>query len=161
MSNQNETQTEAANTETKNENASIINNWRGRLDQLLNVKTVDELKEELSKLAQEVQEEISRFDINAHLSPEAKDKLKSFEGTYNELVRGLHKAQKQFDKEFNKTLRILTAKRKEAEKHFSGIKTKVARHRKDLEKAAMKFKGTIKKKVKKTRVIRKTKKKRA
>lgn len=160
-STENPNHTETTSTQpgaAANSTSSLLTNWRSRLDELFAVKSVDELKSELTKLASEVQEEIQKFDINSHLSPEAKEKLKSLETTYAEILKGLHKLQKQFDREFNKTLRVLNTTRKDAEKHISGLRAKVAKHRNDLEKATKKLRGTLKSKAKKVKIIRKTKK---
>lgn len=133
------------------------NRWVARLEEILQVKNVDELKAELTKLAGEVQTEIQNFDIKDHLSPEAKSRLKDLEKRYNEVVRAVHKAQKEFDREFNKSLRTLKSTRQEAEKQLNAIKSKITKHQTTIVKASRNLGAKIKKKTSKA-TGRKTKK---
>ena len=127
------------------------NRWVARLEELLKVKNVEELKTELSKLASEIQTEIQNFDINTHLSPEAKTRLKTLEQRYAEIIRMIQKAQKQFDREFNKSLRILKRTRQDAQKHIKNIQVRITKHRGTILKASNK----LKKKLTGTKVRRK------
>lgn len=121
------------------------NRWVARFEDLLKVKNVEDLKSELGKLASEIQTEIQKFDINVHLSPEAKSRLKILEKNYNDVIKAVHKAQKQFDREFNKSLRVLKRTRQDAEKHLKNIKTKITKHRGTIVKASNGLKSKIKK----------------
>lgn len=125
------------------------NRWLSRFEDLLKVKNVDELKTELSKLAAEIQTEIQNFDINSHLSPEAKNRLKALEVRYAKVIKAVQKAQKQFDREFNKSLRVLKRTRQDAEKHLSNIKIHITKHRGTIVKASktlkQRFNSTAKK----------------
>jgi hypothetical protein len=122
------------------------NRWVARLEEILQVKNVDDLKTELSKLATEVQTEIQNFDIKDHLSPEAKSRLKSLEKRYNEVVRAVHKAQKEFDRDFNKSMRSLKNTRQEAAKQLNAIKNKITKHQTTIVKASKNLGAKIKKK---------------
>jgi hypothetical protein len=144
-------------TKTTRAPATEENRWVARLEEILQVKNVDELKSELTKLAGEVQTEIQNFDIKEHLSPEAKSRLKSLEKRYNEVVRAVHKAQKEFDREFNKSLRTLKSTRQEAEKQLNAIKNKITKHQTTIVKASKNLGAKIKKKTGKS-AGRKTKK---
>jgi ABC-type dipeptide/oligopeptide/nickel transport system ATPase subunit len=138
---------------------SLLNNWRNRLDELIAVKSVDDLKSELVKLGGEIHSEIQKFDIHEHLSPQAKEKIKNLESAYTDVLKSLHRVQKQVDREFNKTLRVLKKTRKDAEKHISGMRKKVGTHKTKLEKVTRKMAGGLKKKrTKKAKVVRRTKK---
>ncbi len=134
------------------------NRWVLRLEELLKVKNLDDLKSELTKVAAEIQTEIQSFDINEHLSPEARTRLKKLERRYNEVMRGVHKAQKQFDREFNKSLRVLKRTRQDAEKQIQMLKTKVTKHRSTIVKASSNLKKKVKTVTKKTVKSRKPKK---
>lgn len=129
--------------------AADENRWVARFEELLKVKNVDDLKMELGKLAAEIQTEIQKFDINAHLSPEAKSRLKTLESQYAKVMKAVQKAQKQFDREFNKSLRVLKRTRQDAEKHFLNIKTRITKHRGTIVKASVDLKQKIKKTAKK------------
>lgn len=157
-----------ANTPNSTETHFEENRWVTRLEELLKVKNLDELKTELTKVATEIQAEIQGFDINEHLSPEAKSRLKKLEQRYNEVIRGVHKAQKQFDREFNKSLRVLKRTRQDAEKQIQILKTKVTKHRGTIVKASSNLKNKVAKATKKTtstktikKAVRKTKTKKA
>lgn len=126
------------------------NRWITRFEDLLKVKNIDDLKMELGKLASEIQNEIQNFDINSHLSPEAKIRLKTLEARYAKVMRVVHKAQKQFDREFDKSLRVLKRTRQDAEKHLLNIKTRITKHRSTLMKASVKASNTLKQKFKAT-----------
>lgn len=140
--------------------ASDENRWLMRFEELLKVKNVDDLKTELGKLASEIQSEIQKFDINSHLSAEAKTRLKALESRYGQVMKAVHKAQKQFDREFNKSLRVLKRTRQDAEKHLQTIKTRITKHRGTIVKASSSLKQKIEKTAKKaTAAAKKTAKK--
>jgi hypothetical protein len=142
---QNTTGSTEAKTSTAHTSANDENRWAARLEELLNVKNIDDLKSELGKLASEIQTEIQKFDINAHLSPEAKTRLKALEGRYAKVMKAIHKAQKQFDREFNKSLRVLKRTRQDAEKQFENIRTRITKHRSTIVKASSDLTKKIKK----------------
>lgn len=133
-----DTTTNPSHTDAKNENR-----WVARLEELMNVKNVDDLKSELTKIATEIQKEIQSFDLNEHLSPEAKSRLKMLEQRYSEVTRSVQKAQRQFDREFNKSLRILKRTRQDAEKQLKGIKAKITKHRGTIAKASVQLKKKL------------------
>jgi hypothetical protein len=143
-----QTQT-TAQTHEHTATASSVDHWKDRLENLLKSKNFDELKSELGKIAGEVQTEIQNFDLNAHLSPSAKKKVKELEKRYNEVLRNIQKAQKQFDREFNKTLRTFKKTRTDAEKRLGLIKKKVGQHKAKLAKVVKKNTPTKKKNRKK------------
>jgi hypothetical protein len=140
-----ETATPTAKKVADDSDTSSENRWVLRLEELLKVKNLDDLKSELGKLAAEVQTEIQGFDLNAHLSPSAKSRLKSLEQRYNEVIRVVGKAQKQFDREFNKSLRVLKKTRQDAEKHVKDVRAKVSKHRATLLKASKNLTSKLKK----------------
>lgn len=142
----------AAKTSASNDHAGSSteeNRWVLRLEELLKVKNLSDLKSELSRLASEIQSEIQNFDINAHLSPSAKSRLKSLEQSYTDVVKAVTKAQKQFDREFNNTLSVMKRTRLDAEKQLNQIRTRITKHRGTLIKASKGVKGEIKKRAKK------------
>ena len=141
--------TDAAEVSTTSQStASEDNRWVARFEELLKVKNLEDLKGELAKLASEIQAEIAKFDLNAHLSPEAKTRLKTLETRYSFVIRSVQKAQKQFDREFNKSLRVLKRTRQDAEKHLKNIKAKITQHRSTIVKASTQLKKKIQSKTK-------------
>jgi hypothetical protein len=122
------------------------NRWVSRLEELLKVKNVEDLKSELVKLASDIQKEIQSFDLNAHLSPEAKTRLKGLESRYNEVIRAIQKVQKQFDKEIAKSVKVLKRTRDDAETQIKKIKARITKHRSTIVKAST----TLTKKIKAT-----------
>jgi hypothetical protein len=156
-----ETTSENTTTETTaSKGASEYNRWVARFEELLKVKNLEDLKTELAKVAAEIQTEIQSFDLNAHLSPEAKNRLKTLEQRYKTVIRNVQKAQKQFDREFNKSLRVLKRTRQDTEKHFKTIKDRLTKHRGTIVKASTQIKKKInigaKKKSTKAKVTRKS-----
>jgi hypothetical protein len=160
------------NTSEQNENSSLENaenpstsapknsmtNWKERFEELLKVKNLDDLKGELTKLAGELQSEISNFDIHAHLSPTASGKIKNLETHYNDAMKAIRKTQKQFDREFNKNLRTLKKTKAEAEKRFRILRAKVD----DQKSKVIKISKNLSTKMKrKTAKVRKTAKKKS
>ena len=138
--------------------ASEESHWVARFEELLKVKNFAELKSELQKIAADVQTEIQSFDLNAHLSPTAKARLKKLEQRYNDVMKLVARAQKQFDREFNKSLRVLKKTRQDAEKHLHDIRSKIVKHRGSLMQASRKFSAKWKRKkspAKKSRVVKK------
>lgn len=125
---------------------SILHNWRERLEEVLKAKSLEDLKSELTKIGTDLQKEINSFDINAHLSPEAKARVKKLEKRYNDVLKSVHKAQKQFDREFNKAMRTMKSTQKDAEKRLNNIKKKVKAQKKQLIKTTSKVRKSITKK---------------
>ena len=66
---------------------SLLNNWKDRLEDLLKSKNLDDLKSELYKIGEELQQEINSFDINEHLSKDAKSRVKKLEKRYNDVLK--------------------------------------------------------------------------
>jgi uncharacterized phage infection (PIP) family protein YhgE len=139
-----ETQTHKKEVQHTSE-TTAENRWLVRLEELLKVKNLDDLRTELTKLAGEIQTEIQSFDLNSHLSPTAKARLKALEQNYTQVTRAITKAQKQFDREFNKSLRLLKKTRQDVEKQVRDVTTKVAKHRTNLLKASKSITSKIKK----------------
>lgn len=131
--------THAESKKTSNENV-----WVHRFEELLKVKNLDDLKGELTKLAGDLQGEIQSFDLNAHLSPSAKARLRELEGRYNQVMRSVSKAQKEFDREFNRSIRVLKSTRDDAAKQLNLIKSKITKHRSTIVKASTKLKTKVK-----------------
>jgi predicted secreted protein len=144
-------------TEKQNEK-NDENRWMTRFEDLLKVKNVDELKNELGRLASEIQSEIQTFDLNAHLSPEAKSRLKMLEQRYANIMRAIQKAQKQFDREFNKSLRVLKRTRQDAEKRLNSIKASIGKHRGTIIKASNDLRKRMSPTPKKSTTVKRTKK---
>ena len=158
--NQNENQETTPETQelSSTSAASEESHWAARFEELLKVKNFAELKSELQKIAADVQAEIQSFDLNAHLSPSAKARLKKLEQRYNDVMKLVARAQKQFDREFNKSLRVLKKTRQDAEKHLRDIRSKIVKHRGSLMQASRKFSTKWKRKkspAKKSRVVKK------
>ncbi|MEK6553909.1 MAG: hypothetical protein AABZ31_01615 [Bdellovibrionota bacterium] len=158
MTNETSNSDAAEATSTTKSNTSLIHNWRDRFEELLKVKNVDDLKGELTRLGQDLQDEIKQFDLQEYLSPTAKDRLKNLETRYADVMKAVQKAQKQFDREFSKSLRTLKKTRQDAEKRLSSIRSQVEVQRKKVLKASDKLRSKI---VKKTKVKAKTVRKKA
>lgn len=126
-------ETESQSTGTKN---GLRHNWRDRFEELLKVKNIDDLKSELTKIGSDLQDEIKNFDLQEHLSPTAKDKLKTLETRYADVLKTLKKAQKQFDRDFSKSIQTLKKTSKDAEKRLLVLRSKVDVHRKKVVKAS-------------------------
>ncbi|OFZ16919.1 MAG: hypothetical protein A2Z20_09410 [Bdellovibrionales bacterium RBG_16_40_8] len=144
QNNETVTKAEGSNTQQSTNPHHEDSRWLNRFEELLKVKSIDELKSELGKIASEIQTEIKNFNIHEHLSSEANGRLKALERRYNEATRAVHKAQKQFDREFNKSLKVLKRTKNDAEKHFKNIKTKISKHRVTIVKASNDLKNKIK-----------------
>jgi hypothetical protein len=63
------------------------------------------LTETLKTEVQRISVELKKFDYQKVLSPAAQQKVKAFEKRYSEVVKQLHKVQRQADREFNRLLR--------------------------------------------------------
>lgn len=133
-------------TDTTVSKASLRHNWRDRFEELLKVKNVDDLKVELTRLGTDLQDEIKNFDVKEHLSPTAKDKLKTLETRYSDVMKALKKAQKQFDRDFSKSIRTIKKTREDAEKRLKGLRDKVDTHRDKILKASATLRYRLSKK---------------
>ncbi len=72
-------------------------------DELIKLTDVDYLKKELARLTTE----IKNYDLEAHLTPQAKMRLKTLEKRFLEIRKAVLKAEKQIGSEVNKLLVIL------------------------------------------------------
>ena len=72
-------------------------------DELIKLTDVDYLKKELHRLANE----IKAYDLNSHLTPQAKARLKTLEKRFQDIRKGVVKAEKQIGTEVSKLLVIL------------------------------------------------------
>jgi hypothetical protein len=76
-------------------------NWQKLRGELNKLADVGKLKQDLQKIASELR----KFDFHTILTPEAKERVKTFEKKYAELIKTVHQAQRQVDREVNKILR--------------------------------------------------------
>ena len=99
--------------------------------------------EELKKEFRRITTEIQKFDINMHLSPGAKQRLKEFERRYNQLIVSINKAQKQFDREFNRAVRNFKKTRADAERHINVVRQTAKTQQQKLYKVTEEIKKKV------------------
>lgn len=114
-------------------------NWAKVKAELNKYADLERLKGEVHRLS----EELKKFDINSHLSPSAKDRLKSVEAKYHDISKTLHRTQRQVDREVNRVLRNLKTQRARAEKGLKMVKSVALDQRKKLEKASAEIKAKV------------------
>ena len=111
-----------SSTKTSNFKASKIKasdlDWAGMAQQLLNVRTFIDLKQELA----EVGNQLKKIDVTASMSPAAQKRLTELDRRYKQVIEGLARTQKTFDRDFDRVLRKLQASKKEATKRLNSIK---------------------------------------
>lgn len=103
-------------------------NWQRIRSELQRLADVEELKSEVHRIGTEIR----KFDFHSVLSPSAAQKVKTFEKRYSELMRTIHKAQRQMDREFNRVLR-------QVKTHRSDVTKVVAQQKQKLEKLSTDF----------------------
>lgn len=114
-------------------------NWSKIKGELNKFTDLNHLKSEVHRLSKE----ISKFDIQAHLSPTAKARLKKVESRYQEISKTLGKTQRQVDREVNKVIRQIKEQRARAEKGLDVLKTAAKGQRNRLEKAKDMIKSRV------------------
>lgn len=114
-------------------------NWTKLKAELNKYADLETLKGEVHRLSQELR----KFDINAHLSPTAKGRLKTVETKYHEISKTLNRTQRQVDREVNRVLRNLKTQRARAEKGLTLVKAAALEQRRKLEKASAKIKSRV------------------
>ncbi len=72
-------------------------------EKLRQLTDLDRLKAELGKMTGE----IKNFDLNIHLAPQARSRLKTLEKRFHEVRKRLVLVQKQVDGEVNKFIKVL------------------------------------------------------
>ena len=122
-------------------------NWTKLKAELNKYADLENLKGEVHRLSQELR----KFDINAHLSPSAKVRLKTVETKYHEISKTLNRTQRQVDREVNRVLRNLKTQRARAEKGLTMVKAAAIEQRRKLEKASADIKARVLGKGKKKR----------
>ena len=86
-----------------------LNSLKKELKRLADVNV---LKKELGRLASE----IKRFDVNIHLTPQAKSRLARLEKRFREVVRAVGELQKDVDSSFAKFAKLVRSGRSSARK---------------------------------------------
>lgn len=92
-------------------------NWEKIKKELSQIKDLSSLKQELNKLSKE----IKSIDVNDYLSPNAVNRLKTLETRYNDLLKTIHKIQKQIDTEFDKAMGQVKKARTDFEKSIDSL----------------------------------------
>lgn len=133
-------------------------NWQKIKGELNKLTDVAKLKQELQKLASDIR----KFDFHTILTPEAQERVKTFEKKYAELLKTVHQAQRQVDREVNKILRQVKGSALLADVKLENIRRVAFDQRERLNKATQdlrkRFGKTAKKKAKrKSSGSRKTK----
>lgn len=133
-------------------------NWQKIRKEFSRITDVESLKTEMQK----IRKELSKFDLQAVLSPAAKEKVKSFEKRYSTLMRTIHQAQRQVDREFNRILREIKVRRADVDKVVTQQKSKIEAASNELRKRWARTASSAKtspKKKRATGTARKSKKK--
>lgn len=87
-------------------------------EELAKLTDVEYLKKELHRLANE----IKNYDLNTHLTPQAKAKLKTLEKRFQEIRKAVIRAEKQIGLEVNKLVVILRKASAETQAKVSSIR---------------------------------------
>lgn len=131
-------------------------NWTKLMAELGKITDIDRLKTEVQRISKEIR----KFDIHAHLSPTARERLKKVETKYQEVSKTLNRTQRQVDREFNRVLRNLKDQRSRAEKGLAVVKEAALEQKRKLEKASTDLKSRVfqtkRKKTKRKSAARKT-----
>ncbi len=72
-------------------------------EELVKLTDVEYLKKELLRLANE----IKHYDLNEHLTPQAKSRMRTLEKRFQEIRKAVIRAEKQIGSEVNKLVMIL------------------------------------------------------
>ncbi len=105
-------------------------NWQKIRKEFSRITDVESLKAEMQK----IRKELSKFDLQAVLSPAAQQKVKAFEKRYATLMRTIHQAQRQVDREFNRILREIKVRRADVDKVVTEQKSKLEKASNELRK---------------------------
>ncbi len=101
-------------------------------EELAKLTDVEYLKKELHRLANE----IKNYDLNTHLTPQAKAKLKTLEKRFQEIRKAVIRAEKQIGLEVNKLVVILRKASAETQAKVSSIR--LGKKKKSQRKASSK-----------------------
>ncbi len=110
-------------------------------EELIKLTDVEYLKKELHRLASE----IKNYVLNTHLTPQSKTKLKTLEKRFQEIRKGVVRAEKQIGSEVNKLVVILRKASAETQAKVSamGLGKKKKSRRKASKKASSKKAATL------------------
>lgn len=114
-------------------------NWNKIKKELNKFTDVDRLQSEVNK----IKSEIKKFDVNTVLSSSNQVRLKQLEGKYANLMKSIHRAQRQFDLEFNKVLRRFKTTQTEAKKTFKNVRGLAEEQKVKFDKAAKAVRKTV------------------
>jgi hypothetical protein len=92
-------------------------NWDQIRREISSYTDLNKLKTELSRL----KEDISKLKVRDFLSPASEKKLKRLEAKYGDVLKSVHRAQRQLDREVNRFMRKLKTHRQDAEKKLESF----------------------------------------
>lgn len=105
-------------------------NWQRIRNEFQRLADVDKLRNEVQRIGSEIR----KFDFQSVLSPNAKERVRTFEKRYSELMRTLHQAQRQMDREFARLMKQISTHRADVTKVVSEQKQKLERVSADFRK---------------------------
>jgi hypothetical protein len=114
-------------------------NWSKIVGELNKLADMEKIRSEVNRISQEIR----KFDIQAHLSPKAKERLKTVETRYQEIAKTIHRTQRNVDREFSKILRNLKDHRSKAEKSIAIIRKAAMEQKKRIKKASDEIKSRV------------------
>jgi len=113
--------------------------WNKIKKELNKFTDVDRLQDEVKK----IKTEIKKFDVNTVLSSGNQARLKQLEGKYGNLMKSIHRAQRQFDLEFNKLLRRFKTTQTEAKKTLKNVRGLAEEQKVKFDKASKAIRKTV------------------
>lgn len=123
-------------------------NWNQIHKDIREYADLEKLKKELLRL----KAEIRSLNLRAFLSPAAEKRLKDLERRYADVLRTVHRAQRQLDREVARFMRKFKSTRVQAEKKIDSLYDLAMTQKAWIEKASEDFKKRVlnqKKKAKK------------
>ena len=114
-------------------------NWNQIHKDIRKYADLEKLKKELEWL----KAEIRNLNLRAFLSPAAEKRLKDLEKKYAEVLRTVHRAQRQLDREVARFMRKFKTTRVEAEKKFDSLYDLAMTQKAWIEKTSMDFKKRV------------------
>jgi hypothetical protein len=111
-------------------------NWTKLRAELNKLSDVGKLRQDLQRIASDLR----KFDFHTVLTPQALERVKTFEKKYSDLIKTVHQAQRQVDREMTKIIRHVKGHRLLADVKLDTIRRMAQDQSVQLTKAAQTLK---------------------
>lgn len=114
-------------------------NWTQIAKEIQQYTDIEKLKKDLDR----IKADIRKGNLKAYISPAAAQKLEDLESKYSDILKSVHRTQRQLDREVHRFVRQFRNTRKVTEKKFDHLFDLAMAQKSWLEKASSQLKAKV------------------